>query len=202
MSLEIWLATGRDVVIGGRTFKLMPLPLRHLNTLGKWLEGNCNDLVKQVIASAKTAQEINPFGMVTEILLRIDVNELIYQMLTQAKDPETREPINVVTKDFIDEYLDPMSAQKFVETFIEVNDLHELIKNLRRLPILQKLMDAALSTFGLPYLSSLQPNTVSAQKLSEGSPTPKSSSTSPGATTAQPEAGKSSKPEEKPPLLQ
>src|SRR5271170_4508801 len=192
MSLEVWLASGQKVKIGGKEFMLTPLPLRHLVALGKWLEENCNDVVKGVIAQAKASTEMNPFGMVTEILLRVNLNDIIFMLLSKPKDPDTGEPINKITKEFVDDYLDTVSARSFIQAFITVNDLEELIKNLRRLPIIEKLMDAAMSTFGLPYLNSLQPNTDLTQSTSEGSPSLKSTATSAEGTTEKPDSGMSS----------
>jgi hypothetical protein len=183
MSLDIWLSRGKKVAIGGREFMLVPLPLKRLYEIGTWLEENCNDVVKEVLATAKNSSDVNPFGMVTKVLLRVNANVIVYQLLSRPKNPDTGEPLNTITQDFIDEYLDPPTAQEFFKVFIEINQLEDLIKNLQRLPVIRRLMEVALDTFGLRYLNSLLPSTDSVPKTSEGSLSPRSTGTSTAATT-------------------
>lgn len=191
MSLAVWLGHGKKVNIGGRDFLLLPLPLKRLHEIGKWLEENCNEVVQEVLATARNKKEAaDPFGMVTKVLLRVNANQIVYELLAAPKNPETGQPINDITKEFVDEYLDPISAQEFFKTFVSVNDLDNLIKNLRRLPMVEKLLEVASSTFGLPYLSSLLPSTASAQSKSEGSPSPKSTVMSMPGTSDTQEGGK------------
>jgi hypothetical protein len=190
MSLEKWLARGRKIMIGGKEFILMPLPLKRLYEVGVWLSENCNDVVQEVLAS-KNIKNINPMDMATKVLLRVDMSVIAYDLLIRAKNPETGKSINDgLTREFLDEYLDTVAAQEFVKTFVEINELPNLIKNLQRLPVVQELMEIASSTFGRPYLNSLLPNTDSTQTLSEGSRSPKSTDTSTAATSNEQESGK------------
>ena len=190
MSLDKWLARGKPIMIGGREFLVMPLPLTRLHELGIWLETNCKEVVREFFADAK-AEKPNPLVMVSKVLMRVDTAEVIHNLLITPKNPETREPINSVTLDFISEYLDVPSAHEFYTAFVEVNDLESLLKNLQRLPIVKNLMEAASLTFGIPFLSSLEQSTVSHQKRSEGLPSRKSTATSAPVSTGAQEAGKS-----------
>lgn len=193
MSLEKWLARGRKITIGGREFTMMPLPLKRLHEVGIWLTENCNDVVQEVL-SARELKAVNPMDMATKVLLRVNVSEIVFDLLSKPKNPDTGESINTgLTLEFIDEYLDPPTAQEFVTKFVEINELSNLVKNLRRLPVVQQLMDVASSTFGLPYLNSLLPNTDSTPTLSEGSHSPKSTVTSTAATSREQEGGKQTK---------
>jgi len=191
MSLEIWLARGREVRIGGRKLRLMPLPLSRLHVVGNWLNENCREVVRDLIAT-QTTQTPDPFAMITQVLLRVDVAEVAYQLFSTSKDPETGKPINEgLTKEFFEEYLDVPAAHELFKIFIEVNEVPDLLKNLQRLPMVQALTEISMTTLGLPYLSSLRLSTASTQRKSEGSQSLKSTDSLEGATTGTPETGNS-----------
>lgn len=198
MSLEVWLASGRKVTVGGRELLMMPLPIRRLHGLGNWLE----ESTKQILLEKLKTDEVvkDPFVIVKEVLLKVDLS-LLCMTIFDRKDFDGN-PLNErLTKDFFDEYLDTPTIQVIVKTFIEVNQVEDLIKNLSSLPVVRKVMEAMSLTFGLPFLNSLRPSTASPQNKSEGSLSRKSTDTStPEQSDTASSTGKSQT--EKPVLLQ
>lgn len=192
MSLDAWLSRGKKVQIGGRELTMMPLPLSRLVGIGHWLEENCNDVVQEILSDMRSGKAApNPLGMITQVLLRVDLSETALMIFGLPKDNDGN-PINKnLTKQFFEDYLDIPTAHDLFNVFIEVNDLPNLVKNLQSLPIVKQVMEAWTLTFGIPFLTSLHQNTDLAQKTSGGSPTLKSTDMSMPNTSERQEAGKS-----------
>jgi hypothetical protein len=159
---------------------MMPLPLQRLIGIGEWLEENCAEVVHEMISNVNGgAESPNPMVLVTRVLGKIDVAQLALNIFSYPKDPDTMEPLNPkLSKEFYVEFLDIPVAHKLFKDFVEINDIGELIKNLQSLPVVRKIMEAANLTFGIPYLNTLLANMDSTQKMSEGSPSLKSTPTS------------------------
>jgi hypothetical protein len=198
MSLDVWLSRGKKVQIGGRELIMMPLPLSKLKQIGHWLEDNCDDLVREVRAEIRAGGTApNPLGMVTRILLKVNVAETVFEIFSLPKDPVTREPINKdISLEFFEDYLDIPTSNSVYTAFVELNQLEKLIKNLQSLPIAKDLMTAGMSTFGIPFLNTLLQNTDSAQKTSGGSPIPKSTDISEQRTSSEQDLGSSKRSEQ------
>lgn len=186
MSLDIWLKRSKQVTVGGRELYMMPLPLNRLYEIGRWLETNANDVIKETISTSKDGTVPNPIGLITTVLMRVDVSEMALKIFSTPKNPDTDEPLNPnLTKQFFDDYLDVPTAQELFYVFVELNDLERLIKNLRSLPMIRSLMEASSLAFGIPFLNSLRQNTASAQTQLGGSPSLKSTDTSQPASNAE-----------------
>ena len=179
MNLSKWLARGTKVSIGGKDFVLMPLPLKKLYDVWEWLEQSCRETIEDALEEMKTSTTPpNPLELIGRVLRKVDMVDVIYMLLTMSKNPETKQPINDVTKEFLGEYLDVPAAKDLAVKFVEVNQLEDIVKNLQRLPIAQKVTELLQTTLGLPFLSSLQPSTDSRQEESEGTQSHKSSAIS------------------------
>ena len=180
MSLDLWLSRGKKVQVGGRELIMMPLPLVRLKQIGHWLEDNCDELVQEVRKEVRAGGSVpTALSMVTRILLKVNVTEVIFGIFSLPRDPITKEQVNKdISVEFFEEYLDIPTSHAIYLAFVELNQLEKLVKNLQSLPIAKELMTAGMSTFGIPFLSSLQQSTGSPQKTSEGSPTHKSIDTS------------------------
>jgi hypothetical protein len=169
----------------------MPLPLRRLYGIGTWLEENAADVIHESVASG--VQTPNPLSLVARILMRVNVSEMAYQVFSIPKDPDTGEHVNKgLTVEFFDEYLDVPTAQNLFNTFIELNEIENVIKNLQSLPVTRKLMEVSSYAFGIPFLNSLQQNTVSPQSKLEGSQSPRSMDSSQHVTSGGQANGKES----------
>jgi hypothetical protein len=195
--LQLWLARGRKISIGGRELLLMPLPLSRLADLGDWLEKNSNDVVQEAIAAMSTSDKVpNPLELITSVLLRIDTAAIAYEIFTAVKHPETGKSVNEdLTIQFFQDYLDVVVGKEVVLNFIEVNQLDDLIKNLSRLPTVKKLFEIVSTSIGLPYLNSLHQSMASTPSPSEGTHSPKSTDTLMGDTSAEQEGGAPKKPQ-------
>ena len=168
----------------------MPLPLAKLISVIAWLEENANDVVLEVVKSGQPNNIPNPMVLITKVMSRVNFPEVVYDVFSYPKDPDTKEPINKkISKEFFEEYLDIPTAHHLVKEFAAINQVEELIKNFQSLPITKKAMEAVSIMFGIPYLNSLQQNTVSTQTPSEGSQSHKSTDTSKPITSAAPESG-------------
>lgn len=191
MSLDLWLKKGSKVMVGGRELILMPLPLAKLVSIGHWLEENCNEVVQEILEEIRKGKETpNPLALVTKVLLRVDMAETALLLFEFPKDPLSRKHINTdLTKEFFEEYLDIPTSQELFRKFVEINQLEELLKNLQSLPLAKKLIEVWTLAYGIPYLSSLQPNMGSVQEKSEGSLSHKSTATSEPATTGEQDPG-------------
>jgi hypothetical protein len=189
MSLQKWLGKGKRVSIGGKEFLVMPLPLKTLYDVWDWLEQNCKDTIQEVLEEMKTSTTApNALELIGRVLRRVNLVDVAHHVLTITKNPETGKPLNEVSKEFLMEYLDLPSSKEFAVVFVEVNQLEDMIKNLQRLPIAQKVMDLVQTTLGLPFLNLLQQNMDSLQQKSGSSPSNKSDSISGAGTTAEPES--------------
>lgn len=183
--LEVWLARGAKVTVGGRELILMPLPLSRLHSMAAWLEVNANDVVQEVLATMSTSKKNpNPFEMVSKVLLRINVSEVVFELFCWPKNPETGELLNSsLTKEFFDDYLDVPTAHEIFQKLVQLNELGALLKNLQSLPVIKKLWEAATLTYGIPFLNSFQLSTDFPLNKQENSPFPKSTDMSQPATT-------------------
>lgn len=189
MSLDVWLRKGRKVVIGGKEMHMMPLPLVRLYDVGKWLEDNAGTVIREAIQNSGD-QVPNPISLIATVLLRVDVSSVALTVFSEPENPDTGEKVNKnLTKEFFDKYLDIPTAQEMFQTFIELNDLEKLIKNLQSLPAIKKLMEASSLAFGIPFLNSLRQSTDLSQSGSEGSRFPKSIVTTRPATKESSENG-------------
>ena len=191
MSLEVWMKKGTKITVGGRELILLPLPLSNLIAIGHWLEDNCNDVVQEIVVDLKKGEQApNPFSLIAKVLLRVNVSQIALVMFDSPKDPLTKKKLNDgLTVEFFEEYLDIPTAHELFNKFVEINQLEDLIKNLSRLPLVKKLIEAGTLAYGIPFLNSLQPSTVSAPKESEGSLSHRSMDTSTPATSEEQEAG-------------
>jgi hypothetical protein len=178
MSLDVWLKRGKTVNVGGRDLVMLPLPVTRLFKVMYWLEENANDVIRDTIQTTEPGKVPNPMVLVTRVLAKVDMSQVIFDVLIYPKNPDTKKPINEgLTKEFVEEYLDIPTANALVKAFVQLNEIEDIIKNLQSLPVVKKLMEAASLTFGIPYLSSLQQSTGSAQTQSEGSRSLKSTDT-------------------------
>jgi hypothetical protein len=174
-SIDVWLKRGKKVEIGGRDLYMMPLPLSKLIGVGTWLEESSNDVVSETLKNVEPGKVPNVMVLVAKVLNKVNVSQVAFEIFSLPKDPETRESVNKnLSKEFFDEYLDIPTANILVKTFVELNDIPEIIKNLQSLPVVKRLSEAASLTFGIPFLNSLLQNTVSTQTKPEGSLFPKS----------------------------
>jgi hypothetical protein len=204
MSLtDVWLARGKKINIGGRELTLMPLPLSRLVQIGHWLQDNCNAVVQEVLYEMKAGGDApNPLALVSRVLLRVDISEVALELFSIPKDAEGK-PLNPnLSKEFFSENLDIPTAHELYNKFVELNQLESLVKNLQSLPVVRKILDAAMTTFGIPYLNSLPLSTNLDQKTSEGSPIPKSTDTLEPTTFEKQETGNTSQELPTPPLAQ
>jgi len=194
VSLDTWLKKSVKVEVGGRELFLAPLPLARLVEIGHWLEDNCNEVVQDVLDEMKVSKETpNPLSLITKVLLRVNMSDVSMQLFARAKKPGGNELLNSdLSKEFFDEYLDIPTVKEIFEKFVAVNQLEDLIKNLYRLPIVKKVMEAGLLTYGIPYLNSLPQSMDSAPVKSEGSLSPKSTTTSAQVTSEEQDLGSSS----------
>src|ERR1700733_4833802 len=175
----------------------MPLPLKRLMGVVKWLEVNSEDVIHDTIKNSKPGEIPNPLVLVTRVLGKVNVSKIALDIFTYPKDPETREPINKgLDERFFDDYLTIPTAHKLVNEFVEMNDLPNLIKNLQSLPVIKKITEAMQLTFGIPYLNFLQQSTGSTQGKSEGSHSLKSTDISTHSTIAETVFGQEQKSEE------
>ena len=175
MSLDVWLKKGKPVVIGGREFIMLPLPVSRLFKVMNWLEENANDVISDVVKNTEPGKVPNPMVLVTRVLSKVDTSQVIFDILSYPKDPDTKQCINKeISKEYIEEYLDIPTAHSIVKVFIELNEIPDIIKNLQSLPVIKKLTDIASFVFGIPFLNSLRLSTDSTQSVSEGSHSPKS----------------------------
>jgi len=179
MSLAIWLKVGQKVTVGGRELYMMPLPLRKLYGIGDWIEEQSKGVLSEVASDVSPGKSINPLVIISKVMTKIDVSELAVIIFNFPKDPDSGNLINPPTdKAFFDEYLDIPTAHQLFIKFIEMNQLEELVKNLRSLPVVKKLMEAASLTYGIPFLNSLPNATTSNRTQLEGSQSPKSTNSS------------------------
>lgn len=194
-SLDVWLKSSRKVTVGGRELFMMPLPLTKLYAIGRWLELNANDVVKETITATEPGEIPNPMVLVARVLLKVDVNEIALQIFSLPKNPDNGEQVNKgLTKEFFDDYFDMPTAQLVFKEFVELNDIGNLIKNLQSLPVVKKLMEASSLTFGIPFLNSLRLSTDSNPNKLEGSPSPKSTDLSPQTTEGSSEKNQTENP--------
>lgn len=187
MSLEVWLQLGKPVTIGGKEMLVMPLPLPRLREAIVEFDKRIWEMFKEMREDKVETPNLMQF--IVDIINSFDTTELAYKLLTIPKNPETNRPVNDVTKEFLDEYLDIPSMRKLMVTFVEVNEIEGLIKNLQSLPMLKKLMEAATTTYGVKFLNFLQQNTASNLGRSQNSLSPRSTDTSVPDTTGTPESG-------------
>lgn len=179
MSLEIWLKRGQKVTVGGRDLYLMPLPLQRLYGIGEWIEEQSKGVLNEAVAEIEPGKSINPLVIISKVMAKIDVSELAVIIFALPKDPETGKPINPpLTKEWCDSYIDIPTAHELFMKFIAMNQLEELIKNLRSLPVVKRLMEAADLTYGIPFLNSLPRNTDLNQTQLGGSLSHKSTNSS------------------------
>lgn len=174
MSLEIWLASGKTVTIGGKEFTMMPFPLGRLRSI---MDGFQKEVEQTLQESAKKqdAGSFDPFKFIAEVLRRIDAVKVVHNILAEPKDPFSGEKVNPdLNVEFIETYLDLPTLRKLIVTFVEVNELEETLKNLQSLPGIKALLDSTATIFGVGLLSTLQPNTGSVPSRSDDSPSLKS----------------------------
>lgn len=209
MSLDVWLRTGRQVEVGGKKLWMLPLPLSMLYPVFGWLEKNATDVVNDFVKNAGKEKAPNPLVLVTRVLSKVDIPTVAVSIFSFPKNPETGKRLNSClnkpwwkfwvkqsdwSKKFFDQYLDIPTSQKLLQTFTELNDLPNLIKNLQSLPVTQKVMEAASLTFGIPYLNSLLQSTGLAQSKLEGSQSRKSTDLPKQPDLGKPEFGTSQSP--------
>jgi len=174
-SLDVWLSKGKKVNVAGRELIMFPLPVSRLVKVIDWLEENANEVIGDTIKTAEPGKIPNPLILITRVLGKVDMSQLVCDVLSYPKNPDTKKPLNEgLSKQFFDDYLDIPTANALVKTFVELNEIPDIIKNLQSLPVVKRLMEAASLTFGIPYLNSLQQSTDSTLTESEGSRSRKS----------------------------
>jgi hypothetical protein len=195
MPLEVWLESGQDVFIGGRKFVLVPVPFSRLRNVAQGIEEHVR---KEYQSLLKTPSEnVDLPGFIQGVVKTIDFVDVVYHLLADPKNPEDGSPVNVdVKKEFIDDYLDTPTLRRFIQKFIQVNDLEETLKNLCGLPGVKQAVEGLMATFGLALLNSLRTSTGSPLDRSQPSPFRKSTGTSQPTTTETPESGP-----DKPPMV-
>src|SRR5579885_1669377 len=135
MALDVWLKRGKTVNVGGKDLYMMPLPIKKLFAIGYWIEENSKDVIQEAINNFEPGQQLNPLVLVVRVLSKIDVSHLAYQIFSIPKDPITKEQVNKdISVEFFEDYLDIPTAHLVAKTFIELNDVEEIIKNLQSLP--------------------------------------------------------------------
>lgn len=178
MSLEIWLASGKTVIIGGKDFVMMPFPLGRLRSVMDGLQKEVEQTLRES-AKKQDAGSFDPFEFIAEVLRRIDAVKVVYNILSEPRDPFSGEKVNPnLDSEFIEIYLDLPTLRKLIVTFVEVNELEETLKNLQSLPGIKALLDSTATIFGVGLLSTLQPSMGSVPSRSDDSPSLKSMPTS------------------------
>jgi len=175
--LDLWLELGRKVSIGGREFHLMPLPLSRLRKALAVIDDRIAGFVKDFVIETDKG-EMNVLRLISDVMNSFDAGQVVYDVLTFCKDPDTGEPINKVTKEWLDDVLDIPTLRKVIVEFVEVNEVEDIIKKAQSLPMVSQLLDAMKMTYGLALLKSSRQSTDSAPVRSESSPSPKSTDTS------------------------
>lgn len=194
-SLDVWIQKGKKVTIGGRELIMMPLPLTRLFKVVNWLEENSNEVIKEAV-KAESKEIPNPMVLIVRVINKIDLSAVALEVFSFPKDPDTGEPLNKgLTREFFETYLDIPTAHTLVKTFGQLNEVEELIKNLRSLPIVKGVLELTSPIFGIPFLNSLHQSISSPQSKPEGSPSLKSTDSSTHVNTEEQGFGKTEKSE-------
>lgn len=170
---------------------MMPLPLSRLRKIQAAIEEKVYERTRDMVADQEKTPDLMRF--IADILKSLDFIDICYRVFADIKDPDTHESVNKdLTKEFFEEYLDTPTLRRCVMTFVEVNELEEVVRNFRLLPGVDKLIEILTTTFGMTLLSSLPLSTSSALGRSQSSPSPSSSDTSQQTTDGSSPSQKSS----------
>jgi hypothetical protein len=168
-NIDVWLSRGKKVELGGRELTMMPLPLSKLRGVQAVLEEKIYERTHELVEDQKRSPDAMQF--IADILKSMDFVDMTYHILADPKRPDDSGPINPgLTKQFVEDYLDTPTLRKLVLTFIEVNELEEVVKGFMSLPGVTKLVEVLMTTFGTTFLASFSRNSISTAGRSQNSP--------------------------------